>query len=55
MILFSYTMVFAFPVLFVGWKLWHKTKFHKPHEADLQKDLAEIEEYERNFVPTPAK
>ncbi|KAK0388923.1 hypothetical protein NLU13_2500 [Sarocladium strictum] len=52
--LFSYTMVFAFPILFLGWKLWHKTKFHKPHEADLYKDKAAIDEYERNFVPRPA-
>jgi amino acid permease len=51
----SYTMVFAFPVLFVGWKLWHKTKFHKPHEADLYKDKAAIDEYERNFVSKPAE
>ncbi|KAH7329543.1 putative general amino acid permease [Stachybotrys elegans] len=52
--LFSYTMVFLFPVLFIGWKIIHKTKIHKPVEVDLQKDLDEIEEYERNFVPTPA-
>lgn len=48
-------MVFAFPILFVGWKLWHKTKFHKPHEADLYKDLDAIEEYERNYVYKPAE
>lgn len=48
--LFSYLMVFLFPVLFVGWKVLKKTKFHKSHEVDLVTDLAEIEEYHRNFV-----
>ncbi|KAH8731197.1 amino acid permease/ SLC12A domain-containing protein [Phaeosphaeriaceae sp. PMI808] len=51
--LFSYLMVFVFPVLFVGWKLIKKTKFHKPHEIDLVTDLTEIEEYHRNFVEVP--
>lgn len=48
-------MVFMCPVLFLGWKYWHKTKFHKPAEADLHKDLDSIEEYERNYVYKPAK
>jgi amino acid transporter len=46
-------MVFLFPVLFVGWKLIKKTKIIKAHEADLVSDLAEIEEYHRNFVEVP--
>jgi amino acid transporter len=46
-------MVFLFPVLFVGWKLIKKTKIVKAHEADLVTDLAEIEEYHRNFVEVP--
>lgn len=44
-------MVMLFPVLFVGWKIIHKTKLQKPHQVDLIKGLAEIDEYERNFVP----
>ena len=47
-------MVFLFPVLYVGWKLLHKTKIQKASEIDLRKDLDIIEEYERNYVPTPA-
>lgn len=43
-------MVFIFPVLFIGWKFIKKTKWVKSHEADLVTDLAEIEEYHRNFV-----
>jgi amino acid transporter len=51
--LFSYMMVFLFPIIFLGWKFFKKTKTVKPHETDLITDLAEIEEYTRNFVPTP--
>jgi amino acid transporter len=47
-------MIGVFPLLYVIWKVVHKTKIHKPEEVDLQKGLAEIEEYERNFVPTKA-
>ncbi|KAL1604602.1 general amino acid permease agp2 [Nothophoma quercina] len=51
--LFSYMMVFLFPIIFLGWKFVKKTKTVKAHEADLITDLAEIEEYTRNYVPTP--
>jgi amino acid transporter len=43
----------VFPVLFVGWKFLKNTKFLKPHEVDLVTDLAEIEEYHRNFIEKP--
>ncbi|CAM1505047.1 Fc.00g106840.m01.CDS01 [Cosmosporella sp. VM-42] len=52
--LFSYMMIMLFPVLYIGWKLIHKTKIYKPIEVDLYKDLDVIEEYERNYVPVPA-
>lgn len=51
---YRYTMVMLFPILYLGWKIIHKTKIHKAHEVDLVKDLAEIDEYERNFVPSKA-
>ncbi|EME88492.1 uncharacterized protein MYCFIDRAFT_54490 [Pseudocercospora fijiensis CIRAD86] len=50
---FSYFMVFLTPVLFVGWKLIHRTKWYKPEEVDLQGEVKEIEEYQRNFVQAP--
>ena len=53
--LFSYMMIGVFPVVFLGWKLLKRTKWLKPHEVDLQKDLDEIEEYTRNFVERPPK
>ncbi len=53
--LFSYTMIGVFPILFVSWKLFKKTKWLKPHEVDLYKDVEEIEEYTRNYVECPAK
>lgn len=47
-----YMMIFIVPVLFVGWKLIKKTTFHCAKDIDLLKNLAEIEEYHRTFVPT---
>ena len=44
-----------FPILYVGWKVIHKTRIHKPQDVDLRKDLDAIEDYERNFVPRPPK
>ncbi|TPX12022.1 uncharacterized protein E0L32_007325 [Thyridium curvatum] len=51
--LFSYTMIGLCPILYFGWKIIHKTKIHKASEIDLQRDLAGIEEYHRNYVPPP--
>ncbi|KAJ6000303.1 Amino acid/polyamine transporter I [Penicillium waksmanii] len=53
--LFSYTMIGVFPVLYFGWKFFHKTKFLKPEEVDLVTGLAEIEEYTRDYVTGPPK
>ncbi|KAJ5578993.1 hypothetical protein N7450_007860 [Penicillium hetheringtonii] len=53
--LFSYTMIGVFPVLYFGWKFFHRTKFLKPEEVDLVSGLAEIEEYTRQYVPEPPK
>lgn len=53
--LFSYMMIFIVPVLFVGWKIIKKTKWLKPEEVDLYKDVEEIEEYQRNYVPNPPR
>jgi len=46
-------MIVVCPVLFVGYKLRRRTKFYKAHEIDLFKNLNEIEEYQRNYVPPP--
>lgn len=53
--LFSYTMIGVVPVLFVGWKVIKGTKFLKPTEVDLMKDVDEIEQYQRNYVPQPPR
>ncbi|MCJ1308155.1 hypothetical protein MMC25_001807 [Agyrium rufum] len=50
---FSYAMIGVFPILFVTWKVLKKTKWVKPEDADLKKDLEEIEEYTRNYVVIP--
>jgi len=46
-------MIGVFPFLYIGWKILKKTKIHKASEIDLVKNLDEIAEYERNYVPTP--
>ncbi|KMU87294.1 aromatic amino acid transport protein aroP [Coccidioides immitis H538.4] len=53
--LFSYTMIAVVPFLFIGWKVFKRTRFLKPTEVDLMQDLDEIEEYTRNFVPQPPR
>ncbi|UKZ76969.1 hypothetical protein TrVFT333_004685 [Trichoderma virens FT-333] len=53
--LFSYSMIFVYPVLYFGYKFVRKTKIHKPEEVDLFKDVDEIEEYQRNYIPTPPR
>lgn len=51
----SYTMIAVCPLLFIAWKVLKRSKLYKPEEVDLVKNLDEIEEYERNYVPRPAK
>ncbi|KAL9101164.1 MAG: hypothetical protein Q9163_003542 [Psora crenata] len=53
--LFSYTMIGVFPLLFIGWKFLKRTKWLDPSEVDLYKDVQEIEEYTRTYVPIPPK
>lgn len=43
------------PVLYVGWKIIKKTKIYRPEEVDLMKNLDEIDEYEKTYVPTPSE
>lgn len=52
---FSYTSVAAFPVLYFGWKLIHKTTIYPPIKVDLHQDLEEVEEYTRNYKPPPPR
>lgn len=48
-------MIFVYPVLYFGYKFIRKTEIRKPEEVDLFKDLDEIEEYQRNYIPTPPR
>ncbi|KAL2398024.1 General amino acid permease AGP2 [Exophiala dermatitidis] len=48
-----YTMVFVAPVLFVGWKLVKKTRFVRPHEADLVWERPIVDAYEATFISEP--
>lgn len=49
----SYTMQIFIPWLFLIWKVIHKTKFVKPHEADLQWERPLIDAYEASFIDPP--
>jgi hypothetical protein len=55
--LFSYFMIGMFPILFFGWRLLKgaQAKWRKPEEVDLKGEVAEIDEYTRNYVPTPPR
>lgn len=48
-------MIGICPILFVGWKLLKRTRFHRSDEIDLFKNLDEIEEYERSYVKSPPR
>ncbi|GAO18929.1 hypothetical protein UVI_02058860 [Ustilaginoidea virens] len=52
--LFSYTMIVAFAVLFVGYKVLCKSKMRAADEVDLLQDMDTVEAYEKNHVPQPA-
>lgn len=45
-----YTMCFVCPILYVGWKVWWKTKVIKPEEADLVWERPVIDRYEASVV-----
>ncbi len=49
----NYTMQIFIPPLFVFWKILKKTKFVKPHEADLVWERPVIDAYEASFVGPP--
>jgi yeast amino acid transporter len=48
-----YTMLGVAPILFVFWKVFKKTKFVKPHEADLVWERPIVDAYEASFTSPP--
>lgn len=48
-----YTMVILAPILFFGWKFWHKTKLVSPYEADLVWERPIVDAYEARFKNPP--
>ncbi|PWY93806.1 general amino acid permease AGP2 [Aspergillus sclerotioniger CBS 115572] len=51
---FSYTMIGVFPIIYIGWKFWHRTKFLSPEEIDIFTGVDEVEQYTRNYVEVPS-
>ncbi|KAI1264355.1 histidine permease [Xylariaceae sp. FL1019] len=50
-----YTMAFVAILLYFGYKLWHRTKFISPLEADLVWDKPQIDAYEASFTEPPTR
>lgn len=48
-----YTMVLLAPILFIFWKVVKRTKFVRPHEADLVWERPTIDAYEDSIVDPP--
>ena len=48
-----YTMVLVAPVLFTGWKLYHKTKMVRPETSDLVWERPVIDAYEASITTPP--
>ncbi|KXX80246.1 General amino acid permease AGP2 [Madurella mycetomatis] len=53
--LFSYAMIGICPCLYLGWKILKRSRFCPADEVDLVKNLDEVAEYERSYVPSPPK
>ncbi|KAF3913310.1 hypothetical protein ABW20_dc0102105 [Dactylellina cionopaga] len=53
--LFSYTMPFLFPVIFIVWKLARKTKWVRSKDVDLVDGLDEVEAHESSFKEKPGR
>ncbi|KAK3638816.1 hypothetical protein LTR22_017667 [Elasticomyces elasticus] len=49
----NYTMLIVAPILYIGWKLIHKTKLVGPLEADLVWERPTIDAYEQTFIDPP--
>jgi amino acid transporter len=49
----NYTMQIVIPPLFLIWKVIKKTKWIKPHEADLLWERPLIDAYEASFTDPP--
>ena len=47
--LYNYIMVFVSLAVFIAWKLFRRTKFIKPIDADLRTGLEEIERHEYEY------
>lgn len=49
----TYTMQILAPILFIGWKVIKRTRFIRPHEADLVWERPHIDAYENKFTEPP--
>ena len=48
-----YTMLLVAPILFIGWKIIHRTKLVRSHETDLVWERPIVDAYETSFYSEP--
>jgi amino acid transporter len=48
---FSYTMIIVCPILYIIWKVVHRTKPPSAMDRDIKRDVADIDEYQANYIP----
>lgn len=49
----SYCILGVDAIIFVIWKIWHRTKFIKPNDVDLVWERPTIDAYEATFIDPP--
>ena len=49
----SYSMQIVAVILFVGWKVFKKTRYIKPHEVDLVWERPQVDDYENSLAGEP--
>lgn len=49
----SYAILGVDVIIFVIWKVWHRTKFIKPNDVDLVWERPTIDAYEATFIDPP--
>lgn len=51
---FSYASILFFILLFLSWKIWKKTKFVPPEDADIVSGKDAVDYHEKMFIEKPA-
>jgi amino acid transporter len=44
-------MIIVCPILYIIWKVVHRTKPPSAMDRDIKRDVADIDEYQANYIP----